>query len=415
VPSQTSGHLRGHATVCEVRLRDDVWVRSASFRLLLVSSTLATCGYSLLLSVVPLWLAHGGSGAFGAGVSTAVFMLATVATQLGVPWLLRRSGHRALLGASLGLLGLPAPLLGLSGEPAPVLGLCALRGIGFGLFSVVGNALVAELVPADEHGRATARYGTAVAVPQLVLLPAGVVLVGHLGFGAVFAAGAVPLLGLLPLSFLQPRPGSVEVVVRPGLPPGLAEPSGTEGGLSGGLVGPLLAMASCAVAQGGLITFLPLASLGAAGGLAVPVALLGTVIGSMVGRLVSGQLVDGHGLAGRLLRPGMLLAGLGMVGELLATGVTGLGAAVLLAVGAVAVGVGFGLVQNDSLVSMFAAEGPARYGTASAAWNSAYDTGTGVGAVGLGALAQPFGFRVAFGASAVLLALAVPFARRRVR
>jgi MFS family permease len=104
-------------TVCAVR------VRSASFRLLLVSSTLATCGYSLLLSVVPLWLAHGGSGAFGAGVSTAVFMLATVATQLGVPWLLRRSGHRALLGASLGLLGLPAPLLGLSGEPAPVLGL----------------------------------------------------------------------------------------------------------------------------------------------------------------------------------------------------------------------------------------------------------------------------------------------------
>jgi predicted MFS family arabinose efflux permease len=81
---------------------------------------------------------------------------------------------------------------------------------------------------------------------------------------------------------------------------------------------------------------------------------------------------------------------------------------VALVLGAALVGIGFGLVQNDSLVSMFALSGPARYSTASAVWNAAYDTGTGIGAVGLGALAQGFGFRVAFGAVALLLLAGLP-------
>jgi predicted MFS family arabinose efflux permease len=80
--------------------------------------------------------------------------------------------------------------------------------------------------------------------------------------------------------------------------------------------------------------------------------------------------------------------------------------------GALAVGFGFGLVQNDSLVALFAAAGPARYGTASAAWNIGFDAGTGAGATGLGAIAQPFGFRAAFAAAALLLLAATPLTRR---
>jgi hypothetical protein len=422
-------------------------VRSPSFWLLLLVSTLSTCGYALLLSVVPLWVSSGGSGAFGAGLSTAVFMLATVATQLVVPALMRRFGPLRPFGASLVLLGAPAPLLALSPGLGPVLGLAVLRGIGFGLFTVVSNAIVPALVPPAEHGRATARYGTAVGIPQLVLLPAGVALAGQVGFPLVFALGAAPLLGLLPLPFIHTRrplpaaeapadPGPALVEPAPADPgPALVEPAPAEPGLvepalaepattqpavpvhdrAAGIrtfARPLLAMVTSSMAQGGLITFLPLTPAGAGGGLAVPVALLGTTTGSLVGRLVSGQLVDRRGLGGRLLRPGMLLAGLGMVAELPATGSATPASAALLTLGALAVGVGFGLVQNDTLTSMFAAGGPAGYGRASAAWNAAYDTGTGVGALGLGALAQPFGFGAAFGACAVLLGLALLRLRR---
>lgn len=110
-----------------------------SFVLLLLICTLSTSGYAVLLAVVPLWVSRGGSGAFGSGASTGMFMLTTVLTQLAVPWLLRRFGHRVALGAGLLFLGGPAPLLALSAELAPVLVLSALRGVGFGLFTVAGG------------------------------------------------------------------------------------------------------------------------------------------------------------------------------------------------------------------------------------------------------------------------------------
>jgi MFS family permease len=414
--------------------------RRRPFVLLLLICVLSTCGYSLLLAVVPLWVSRGGSGAFGSGVSTGIFMLTTVLTQLAVPWLLRRFGHRVVLGAGLLFLGGPAPLLALSAELAPVLVLSALRGVGFGLFTVASGALVAELVPPAEHGRSTALFGLATGVPQLLLLPTGVGAVEHLGFTGVFVAAAVPLLGLPLLATVRLVGGAagsgggrsaVEAGAGPagiersgaGLPPtpelvatpelasasaAASDPVGdtARGGRRSGSVGPVSAMLGCATAQGALVTFLPLTV--ATPGTAVPIALLGTAGGAVLGRVVAGHLVDRRGWGGRLLVPGVLLAVVGMLAEVLVSRVPSLGGAVLLVAGAALVGLGFGLVQNDSLVAMFAAAGKARYGRASAVWNIAYDAGTGAGAVGLGAVAELFGFRVTFGVSAALLLLVLP-------
>lgn len=376
-------------------------IRGTPFRLLLASTVLGFAGYSLLLPVVPLWVVQGGSGAFGAGASTGVFMLVTVLTQLGVPWLLRRVGHRWVLVAGLVLLGGSAPGLAMSAELAPVLALCAVRGVGFGLLTVAGSALVAELTPTSEHGRASALLGLAIGLPQLVLLPVGVGLVDRFGFGPVFWASAVPVLGVL---FVPGIRSDASTRVDPHRPAPVPVATPNLGRWIA--VGPVLAMLVCSIAQGGLITFLPLVAGGAL--VVAPLALFGTAVGALIGRLVAGQLTDRRGLGGRLLGPGVLVTLVGMLGEVLATGLPGVPAAALLVGGALLVGVGFGLVQNDSLVAMFAAAGPARYGSASALWNIAYDAGTGAGAVGLGAVAEPFGFRAAFGVAAVLLALAAP-------
>ncbi|CAA9397982.1 MAG: hypothetical protein AVDCRST_MAG66-1303, partial [uncultured Pseudonocardia sp.] len=174
-------------------------------------------------------------------------------------------------------------------------------------------------------------------------------------------------------------------------------------------VAPVAAMLVCSIAQGGLITFLPLAVPGAA--LLVAAALFVSAAGMLAGRAVAGRLVDRHGLGGRLLLPGVLLVALGTGLEVVALG----GVAPLVVVGAAIVGIGFGLVQNDALTTLFAAAGSERYGAASAAWNIAYDAGTGVGAVGLGAVADPLGFRAAFGLTALLLVGAAPLARARRR
>jgi predicted MFS family arabinose efflux permease len=363
-------------------------ISGAPFRFMLAATVLCFSGYALLLPVVPLWAERGGSGAFGSGATTAVLMATTVATQLTVPWLLVRIGHRWVLAAGSVLLGAPAPFLALSADLAPVLALSALRGIGFGLATVAGSALVAELVPREQHGRAAGRYGLAVGLPQLVLLAAGVAVVERFGFTAVFVvAGVAPVLGALLVPAIRVSRVSAAVVAAPRPRPAVRS-----------ALAPVLAMLTCSIAQGGLITFLPLAVPNA--GLLVPGALLATAAGALLGRLVAGELVDRRRWGGRLLVPGMLLTAAGMGAE-----VAGGGA--LVVIGAGAVGFGFGMVQNDSLTVLFTSFGSSGYGAASAIWNIAYDAGTGVGALGLGAVAEPFGYSAAFGVAAVLLGAGV--------
>ncbi|MFP5022605.1 MFS transporter [Pseudonocardia phyllosphaerae] len=131
---------------------------------------------------------------------------------------------------------------------------------------------------------------------------------------------------------------------------------------------------------------------------AVPVALFLVALGMLAGRGVAGTLADRSGRPGALLAAGTFAAAAGMVAVLAAPSWE-----ILLVLGAALVGVGFGLVQNDAMVGLFSAAGPLHYGAASAAWNIAYDAGTGLGASGLGAIAEPFGFTLAFATTAVAL------------
>ena len=366
-------------------------LRGRSFRLLLVGTAATFTGFALLLPLVPLWAVQGGAGETGAGATTGLFMLTTVLTQLGMPWLLRRAGHRASLVAGAVLLGIPAPLYAVSAELAPLLAVSAVRGVGFGMVTVCGSAIVAELVPAGQRGRGAARYGFAVGLASLGALPAGVWAAGQLGYGVVFAiAGALPLLGAVAALGVQVSPAAaVDDAEQPVL---------------AGLLGPWLVMVSASLASGGLVTFVPLVMAGAAG--TSSVALLAYGAAGIGSRWAAGALGDRAGRA-VLLVAGVLLAVAGMlVIALAAAGGPGdLGVAVA---GSALFGAGFGAVQNDTLLAMFDRAGPAGYGTASAAWNIAFDAGTGLGAVALGLLVDGFGFVAAFVAAGAVLAVCLP-------
>lgn len=369
------------------------------FLLLLASTVCVFCGYAAMLPVVPLWAVRAGASEFLGGATTGVFMATTVLTQICVPWLTRRIGYQRALLLGAVLIGAPTPLYALSAEAVPLLLVSGLRGVGFGIITVCGSALVAELLPRGEHGRGSGLYGVAVGFPQVFALPAGIWLAQSWGYPAVFwLAGVLPVLGCLP-AFLLPR------LIRRHAAAEVTHSAVRQLRI---LLGPWLVMTVLALGYGALVTFLPMSVREAA-----PVALFTVGATMLLARWASGVVGDRIGVAGRQLPPGVLF---GAAGLLAVTGAVAWDIGALAVLGALLFGVGYGVTQNDSIVVMFQRVPPQRYGLASAVWNIAMDAGYGLGAVLIGALVSGPGFvaafAVTFGLVLVVLAPAVLAARR---
>lgn len=114
----------------------------------------------------------------------------------------------------------------------------------------------------------------------------------------------------------------------------------------------------------------------------------------------------------RWLLPGSMLAAVAGMAIIAAALATGPSTDTPALVGAAVAGAGYGAVQNLTLVIAFVRAGPRRTATASAVWNAAFDSGTGIGAVAVGVTAAAgVGVPGAFGLSAVLIALSLPLVR----
>ncbi|MBE9375788.1 MFS transporter [Saccharopolyspora sp. HNM0983] len=361
-------------------------LRSRSFLLLLVCTLGGFTGYVLLLPIVAMWAVRGGAGELAAGAVNGTFMLVTVLTQLGMPWLLARIEHRTALGLGVLLIGLPAPLYAATAQLPGLLAISGVRGIGFGLLTVAGSALVAELVPPAVRGRAAGLYGLAVGLPNVAFLPAGVWLAQHIGFQALFwTAGLVP---------------AATAAMAFGIARTTSRGPRASGRFPRALLSPWATMTAGALAAGGLVAFLPLA----VGSGTSSVALLAFGATTLLGRWLAGQIGDRAGRR-QVLVPSVLLAGLGA-----ALVAVGAGDESALAVpGAALLGAGFGAMQNVTLVAMFDTTSS---GTASTAWNIAYDGGNGLGSVGFGMLITLSGYPTAFAAAATLILLCIPLASR---
>ncbi len=362
--------------------------------MLLAATIGAFAGYVLLLPVVPLWAVRGGVSEAAAGTTNGVFMLVTVLTQLGMPWLLRRVGHRSALAAGTLLIGVPAPLFAISTQLWALLAVSAARGVGFGLLTVTGSALVAELVPPARRGRAAGLYGLAVGLPHAVLLPTGVWLANHVGFAELFwIAAACPVAGAV-------------AAVGVGRVPGRPVRSRGEGMFPVTLLPPWLVMTAVSLAAGGLVAYLPLAVGGSA-----PAALLAFGTATVGFRWVAGQIGDRVG-SRPVMVPAVLTACAGLVA--VAAGVSG--TPWLTVAGSLALGAGFGALQNAALVLMFDRAGP---GAASTTWNIAYDAGNGLGSVGFGVVVAAVDYPATFALAAALVAVSLPpalfLARRHVQ
>jgi predicted MFS family arabinose efflux permease len=271
---------------------------------------------------------------------------------------------------------------------------------------VAGSALAAELVPAEQRGRAVGLYGVAVGVPQVVFLPLAVWYAQRFGFTAIFvAAGAISALA----AALVVAMSGQRIEHKPPTPD-----TSRSVGLVGQMSGPWLVFITVACALGGVTTFVPLA---ASDRSVAPAALFTLYATTIVGRWATGAHSDRAG-AGRFLVLGVAGCALGMGGFALAA-VAVPAAAGICVLAAMLYGLGFGALQNDTLVMMFVRAGYGGSGFASTAWNTAYDAGTGIGAVVIGLGAQLLDIPGSFAITAALITLVFPLAwrekRRRLR
>jgi predicted MFS family arabinose efflux permease len=356
-----------------------------SMRRLLVVQSLGTASFFLTLASVPAWAVQGGAQVGAAGVVTAAMLAATVAIQFAVPAIAARIDVRRLLPASLMLLGAPCPLLAISHGLGWLIALSLVRGAGFAIFTVVGTLVVTEIAAPGRRGQAIGLYGLAGAGAYLTV-PAGVALTlgGH--FVWVAWISAAPVLGVplaagfdTPIDASAGRPRNAVAALRPSA-----------------------AMLVAGLASGGLVTFLPIAR--PSGALAA-LALLALGLATAAGRLSMGVLAD-RLAAAWLPRAAVGLAAAGLLGVAAALGS---GAAARPIAAAACFGIGFGAIQNVTLLSSLHVSGRTGAAAASAVWNAAIDAGTGLGAlvVGLG-VASGLGLRATLAVCAALVAATAP-------
>ncbi|MET9290753.1 MFS transporter [Streptomyces sp. NPDC003077] len=353
-------------------------------------------GFYLLLPTVPEYAAEAG-GQRAAGLVTGLLMSATVAVQPVVPRLLARIGYRAALVVAMALLGGPVPVLVLTGDPVVVAICSLLRGAGFGVFVVAGSAAVAELSPEDRRSRGAGWYGVATGLGGAIGLPFGVLLTHEFGYRVMFVAGAVaPACGLLAaLGVIAPRPRRVR---RTRVLTGLRQPA---------LLRPFVLLTAGTMAAGTVMTFLPPAAPREPVWLS-PAALLVFQLALTGSRWLSGRLGDRFGNR-MLLPPAALITAIGALGGT----VTGHLPALLVLM--LVFGLGFGALQNATLVLMLHRAGRPGFAVAGAQWNLAFDAGLALSGFCVGTVVQYAGYPAGFVAAAAVLLLAVFVALGDVR
>jgi MFS family permease len=187
--------VNGPAQTTGVSEREDLLTRPVV--LLTLVAFAALFGFQLLLSVVPLYTDEAGGGNTGAGFATAAFMLSTVLTQIQMPRILGRYGYRRVLAAGLLFLGVPALFYAYAQTLVPILAVTLVRGVGFGIVTVVFAAMVVELAPPGRRGEALGLLGVAITLPNIFCNALGLWLAGRFGYEIVFLLGGfAPLLGL---------------------------------------------------------------------------------------------------------------------------------------------------------------------------------------------------------------------------
>lgn len=167
-------------------------------------------------------------------------------------------------------------------------------------------------------------------------------------------------------------------------------------------------LVAAAAVWGGLSVLIPIAQ--ATGAASAIVTLTAFGAAAIIGRQVAGACAD-PGRLRALTVVAVLVAAIGVAGFAPPQGViieTAQAYALWQYGSAALFGLGFGVVQNDTLLAMFALYDDGGRATSSKWWNIAVDLGIGIGSFGFGAIASNWGMVAASATAAIVLIVVAP-------
>lgn len=377
-------------------------------RLLVAYTLFGFTGFFITISALPAWLASQGVAENLTGLVTTSLLITTVITQVMVPRLIRLLGLAATLAAGAVALGAPSLLFLVDDGFAWVLVISAVRGIGFGILTVLGSMLAARVVPRARRGEAIGIYGLAIALPNLFAVAGGVALVTAGRFDVVAILGAAPLLGLLAVRQVAGAAGPDE---RDDIDPQPADWNAERLARRAARIaalGPATVLMFVTLTSGAFMTYLPIAR--PDGALASAGLLAWGAIGGLI-RWRAGLLADRFGL--KLLLPAstvLNVIGIGTVAAGLL--LDGLWSWAMILTGSAVLGAGYGAVQSLTLVAAFQQARHKQPATVSSVWNIGFDTGLALGSGLVGMLTAAVSIPGALALTGLFILASVPLAAR---
>ena len=348
------------------------------FILLCLGTFLFAGSMFLLFAVLPVFVVEELHGADSqVGLIMGAFALSALLVRPMTGRLVDQWSRKTLLSIGA-LIYCLAPALYTQVESVPVmLGLRLFHGLGIAAYTTAAGVIVADLAPPSRRGEGMGYYGMSLNLAMTIGPALGVMLIGYIGYNALFWLCAALALGSLVLS---------QLIQEPARAPQAGTPS--RQWVSRTALFPGFIAVCMTFTFGAVVSFLPLfvkaSNLGNPG---IYFSVYSIVV--VVSRPFAGRLSDRFGRAAVIV-PGLGCLAVAMIALAFSSTLPG------ILIAAALQGLGFGGVQ-PSIMALVVDRSPTHErGAALATLMGAFDVGVGLSSIALGAVLEYTDFTVMF-------------------